>query len=131
MSKQDIIGFSGAGLLTGLVASAFYAAFAEGMLEAAFWFYALNAFLATGASVAAFLAVARVRHTSHHDRAVPAALFVLPALTAGLLIITLGRPLLPQASDASLARYALFLGAAYAGVAAHAIEAKLDKRRAV
>jgi hypothetical protein len=129
VSKQDVIGFSGAGLLTWLAASAFYTAFAEGLLEAAFWFYALNAFLATGAAAMVFHTVARMRLTPAHERLVPAALFVLPGLTIGLLLITAGRPLLPAATDLSLARYALFLFAAYGAVVAHAIEAHLEQRQ--
>jgi hypothetical protein len=129
VSKQDVIGFSGAGLLTWLAASAFYTAFAEGLLEAAFWFYALNAFLATGAAAMVFHTVARMRQTPAHERLVPAALFVLPGLTVGLLLITAGRPLLPAATDLSLARYALFLFAAYGAVVAHAIETRLEMRK--
>ena len=131
VSKQDVIGFSGAGLLTWLVASAFYAAFGEGLLETAFWFYALNAFMATGAASLAFQSVVRVRHTPRHDRLVPAMAFVLPGLTAGLLLLTLGRPLLAQASQASLGRYALFLFACYGAVNAHAFETRFERRTAM
>jgi hypothetical protein len=129
VSKQDVFGFSGAGLLTWLAASAFYTAFAEGLLEAAFWFYALNAFLATGAAAMVVHTVARIRQTSAHDRVVPAALFVLPGLTIGLLLITAGRPLMPAATDLSVARYALFLVATYGAVVAHAVEARLEQRQ--
>jgi hypothetical protein len=112
------------------VASAFYAAFGEGLLETAFWFYALNAFMATGAASLAFQSVVRLRHTPRQDRLIPALAFVLPGLTAGMLLLTFGRPLLVQASPASLGRYALFLFACYGAVVAHALETRFERQTA-
>ena len=130
MSKQDLIGFSGAGLLIWLAASAFYAAFGEGLLEIAFWFYALNAFMATGAAALAFQTVVRLRHTPRRERLLPALAFTLSGLTAGVLLLTFGRPLLQEAHEGGLARYGLFLAACYGAVVAHAIEARFETEAA-
>lgn len=130
MSKQDVIGFSTAGLLTWLTASAFYAAFGEGLLETAFWFYALNAFMATGAAALAFQSVVRLRQTPRHARLQPALIFALPGLTAGMILLTLGRSLLEDASAQSLGRYAIFLFACYGAVVAHGFETRFDRQTA-
>lgn len=48
-SKEDSFYFALAGALVWGAATLFYAAFAGGLIERAFWFYALNAALATAA----------------------------------------------------------------------------------
>jgi hypothetical protein len=128
VSKQDVIGFSIAGLLTWLTASAFYAAFGESLLETAFWFYALNAFMATGAASMAFQSVVRLRQTPRNARLLPALAFALPGLTAGALALTVGRPLLQDASAQSLTRYAIFLLACYGAVVAHGVETRFERQ---
>src|SRR5215217_4917529 len=50
VSKQDGMVFGVAGLLAWTAATAYYAAFGGALIERAFWFYAVNAFLAAGAT---------------------------------------------------------------------------------
>lgn len=128
VSKQDVISFSAAGLLTWLMASAFYAAFGESLLETAFWFYALNAFMATGAAAMAFQSIIRIRQTPRNARLLPALTFALPGLVAGALALTMGRPLLEEASIQSLIRYAIFLAACYGAVVAHGFETRFERQ---
>ncbi len=129
MSKQDLIAFSSAGLLTWLAASAFYAAFGEGLLQIAFWFFALNAFMATGAAALVFVIVARLRRIPRRERLMPALAFALPGAAAALAVMTLGRPLLEQAQVAGLGRYTIFLLACYGAAFAHAVETRFERAK--
>ena len=59
MSKEDSLWFALAGAVVWGAATLFYAAFAGGLIEQAFWFYALNAALAAGAPAFSFHLPAR------------------------------------------------------------------------
>jgi hypothetical protein len=66
--KTGRFGVQGAGLAAWSAATLFYAAFGGGLLESAFWFYALNAFAAAAVVTFAFQAVARLTHTPRRRR---------------------------------------------------------------
>jgi hypothetical protein len=126
VSKQDAFAYSGSGLLTWLLTSTAYAFVGQGLVESPFWFYALIAFLASGAAALTFLLVLRLRKTGLHDRLLPALAFTLPGLAAGWLLMLFGQPLLAQLPGADLGRYALFLFATYIVVVVHGFETRLD-----
>lgn len=127
VSKQDVMIFFGAGLVTWLAATLFYAAFGGAMLEASFWFYAANAFaVATGATLV-FQAVARLRHIPRRQRLFPALAFALPGLL-GLNVVLLNlADLIPGAEPATLGRYGAFLVVLYVAIGASVFERGAQK----
>jgi hypothetical protein len=68
--------------LSGSAATLFYAAFGGGLLESAFWFYAMNAFAAAAVVTFVFQAVARLTHTPR-QATVPMVLYSTPGLVGG------------------------------------------------
>ncbi|MBX3479843.1 MAG: hypothetical protein KF842_05550 [Caulobacter sp.] len=116
MSKEDGLAFVIAGAISWFAVTAFYGAFGGALLESSFWFYVLNAGLATGALLVAFCFTARLRRISRHRRFFPALAFFLPGLIGGLLAISNMDGLLPQLVAGSHGRYAGFMLAAYVAV---------------
>lgn len=123
MSKQDVLVFGVAGAIAWLAVTAFYGAFGGGLLESSFWFYALNAVLATTAMLVAFCFTARLRRISRQRRFFPALAFFLPGLIGGLLAVFNLDSLFPQLEAVSQGRYAGFMLVAYVTV----IGLSLDK----
>ena len=74
MSKRNVCILAGAGLGVWLAATLFYGAFGTELIERAFWFYALNAFLA---------AVFDIGETDHMGRCLT--FRVLPFVSAALM----------------------------------------------
>ncbi|HYE45230.1 MAG TPA: hypothetical protein VEA44_05600, partial [Caulobacter sp.] len=101
MSKEDAFAYGIAGAITWLAVTAFYGAFGGGLLESSFWFYVLNAAMATGAMLAAFCFTARLRRTSRRRRFFPALAFFLPGLIGGVLALFNPDLLFPQLDPAS------------------------------
>ncbi len=130
MSKQDWIGFSGAGAAAWLAVTLFYTAFSGGLLESAFWFYALNAFLAAGAMSAAFYAIGRLRRASAPGLLARIGAFAAPGLIGGVLVLIRYHDIAPAAEPASQGRYGAFLLVSYAAVALQALEFKAAPARA-
>lgn len=122
MSKEDGAVFGFAGLFAWMAASAFYLAFGAGLLEAAFWFYVLNAGLAAGGVVFVFLSVARIRRIPKGRRIAPALIFIAPGLICGATTLINFAGLCPGAQPASVGRYGAFLVFGYALMLASAME---------
>ena len=122
MSKGDVVAFSVAGLVVWALVSLFYAAFGGGLLEAAFWFYALNAFLAAGALLFAFHLVARVTRTSRRRRLQAALTFAWPGIVGGALALANFDSLFAHLDPVSAGRYGAFLTVAYLTVLGSALE---------
>ena len=122
MSKQDGLIFGGAGLGAWLAATLFYAAFGGGVLESAFWFYAINAFLAAAFGTFVFHITARLRHVRHGRRLLPMLAFVAPGLLGGTLVIGQFHVLMPTADPVSIGRYGAFLAVLFTALAASAFE---------
>lgn len=112
-----------AGAITWLAVTAFYGAFGGGLLESSFWFYVLNAAMATGAMLVAFCFTARLRRTSRRHRFFPALAFFLPGLIGGLLAFFNLGSLFPQLHEVSQNRYGAFLLVGYLAL----ITLSLDK----
>ena len=129
MSKQDWIGFLGAGLAAWTAVTLFYAAFSGGLLESAFWFYSLNAFLAAGAMSSAFHATERLRRVSRHDLMAHTFAFVAPGLIGGALLVSRYDAAIPAASPGSAGRYALFVLVCYAAAIAQGLETRRKAAR--
>ncbi|CAN5480755.1 hypothetical protein BH10PSE4_BH10PSE4_13000 [soil metagenome] len=108
MSKQDVIVFAGAGFLAWLAATLFYAAYGDGLLEKAFWFYALNAFGAAALATFVFQATARLRRISRRERLFPAMAFGLPVLVGGELVVANFQRVMSD-DPTSLGRYGAFV----------------------
>ena len=108
MSKLDVAIFSVAGLLAWLAATLFYAAYGGGLLEKAFWFYALNAFAAAAAVTFVFQAAARLRRIPRARRLFPALAFALPVLIGAELVLANFQQLMSD-DPASLGRYGAFM----------------------
>ncbi|NBB16163.1 hypothetical protein GVN21_12415 [Caulobacter sp. SLTY] len=113
MSKGDAFAYGIAGAITWLAVTAFYGAFGGGILESSFWFYVLNAAMATGAMLVAFCFTARLRRTSRRKRFFPALAFFLPGLIGGLLAVFNLDTLFPELEAVSQGRYAAFLVVGY------------------
>lgn len=122
MSKLDGLAFGGTGLAAWSAATLFYAAFGGGLLESAFWFYALNAFAAAATVTFGFQAVARLTHTPRRRRLFPMLLFSTPGLVAGALLIARYGEIMPTSDPASIGRYGAFLAVTYVAVAASLFE---------
>lgn len=123
MSKEDALAFGIAGAISWLAVTAFYGAFGGALLESSFWFYVLNAGLATGAMLIAFCFTARLRRVSRQRRFFPALAFFLPGLIGGLLAVFNLDSLFPQLAAVSQGRYAGFMLVAYVAL----ITLSLDK----
>jgi hypothetical protein len=128
VSKQDVIVFSAVGFTVWLAATLFYAAFGDGVLERAFWFYALNAFAAAGAAAFAFQATARLRRVPRGRRLFPALAFALPGLAGANLVLAHFAALTP-AGPISAGRYGAFVAVILISVGASAFERGSQKAR--
>lgn len=122
MSKLDGLAFGGTGLVAWSLATLFYAAFGGGVLESAFWFYALNAFAAAAAVTFAFQAVARLTRTPRRRRLFPMLMFSTPGLVAGALVVSRYAEVMPTTDPVSAGRYGAFLVVLYVAVAASVFE---------
>lgn len=122
MSKGDVVAFGIAGLSVWAAATLFYAAFGGGLLEAAFWFYALNAFLTAGALLFAFQVVARLTRTPRRRRLPAALAYAAPGLIGSALALAGFESLFPHLDPVSAGRYGAFLAVAYLAVIASAFE---------
>lgn len=122
MSKEDGAVFGFAGLFAWMAATAFYLAFGAGLLEAAFWFYVLNAGLAAAGVVFVFLSIARIRHIPRGRRIAPALIFASPGLICGATTLINFADLCPGALPESVGRYGAFLVFGYAVLLATAME---------
>lgn len=109
MSKEDGLTFGLAGLAAFLVSTAWYAAFGTGLLEKAFWFYAVNAFLVGGAVVFLFHVTSRLRRLPRRHRLPAAAVFAAPGLIGAAIMLALFKDIFPQWDPVSLGRYAAFM----------------------
>jgi hypothetical protein len=122
VSKLDGLAFGGTGLAAWSAATLFYAAFGGGLLESAFWFYALNAFAAAATVTFAFQAVARLTQTPRRRRLFPMILFSTPGLVAGALVVSRYAEVMPAGDPVSIGRYGAFLAVLYVAVAASVFE---------
>jgi hypothetical protein len=122
VSKEDGVVFGFAGLLAWMAATAFYLAFGAGLLEQAFWFYALNAILNAAAVMVVFQSVARLRRTPYGRRVLPALIFATPGLLCGsTTLINFAALAGPGAQPESAGRYGAFLLCGYALLLASAM----------
>ena len=128
MSKLDVAIFAVAGLLAWLAATLFYAAYGGGLLEKAFWFYALNAFLAAAAVTLVFEVAARLRRIPRGRRLYPAMAFGLPILGGADLVLAHFQQLMSD-DPASLGRYGAFMLVLLAGVGSSVSERGPQKAR--
>jgi len=108
VSKLDVAIFSLAGLLAWLAATLFYAAYGGGLLEQAFWFYALNAFAAAAAVTFVFQTAARLRRVPRGRRLFPALAFGMPILVGAELVLANFQKLMSD-DPASQGRYGAFM----------------------
>lgn len=122
MSKEDGLTFGLAGLAAFLVSTAWYAAFGTGLLEKAFWFYAVNAFLVGGAVVFLFHVTSRLRRLRRRHRLLAAAVFAAPGLIGGAIMLALFKDIFPQWDPVSIGRYGAFILVGDALLAGMALE---------
>ena len=128
MSKLDVAIFSAAGLLAWLAATLFYAAYGGGLLEKAFWFYALNAFAAATAVTFVFQAAARLRRIPRCRRLFPALAFGLPILAGADLVVAHFQRLMSD-DPVSQGRYGAFMLVLLVAVGASVFERGPQKAR--
>lgn len=117
--------FGVAGLLAWTAATAYYVAFGGALLERAFWFYAINAFLAAGAAGFLFHAAVLVTRTPRRRKPLAAAAFIAPGLVLGGLLLAFLTDIFPHLEPVSIGRYGAFLFVGYALVAGAAFEREL------
>ncbi|MDO8900846.1 MAG: DUF5367 family protein [Phenylobacterium sp.] len=122
MSKEDSFWFAVAGAVVWLAATLFYAAFAGGLIEQAFWFYTLNAALVASAIAFFFHLTARLRRLPQRWRAPAALAFGVPGLAGSILVLALFDTLMPELPPESLGRYGAFVVVAYGVLALLALE---------
>jgi hypothetical protein len=122
VSKEDCLAYGIAGAIAWFAVTAFYGAFGGGLLESSFWFYALNAVLATAALLVVFCFTARLRRTPRSKRVFPALAFFLPGLIGGLMAFFNMDVVFPQLQAVSQGRYGAFLLVGYAALIALAFE---------
>ena len=128
MSKLDVAIFSVGGLLAWLAATLFYAAYGGGLLEKAFWFYALNAFAAAAAVTFVFEVAARLRRIPRGRRLFPALAFGMPILAGADLVLAHFQQLMSD-DPASLGRYGAFMLVLLVAVGASVFERGPQKAR--
>lgn len=114
--------FSIAGLAVWAAATLFYAAFGGGLLESAFWFYALNAFLAAGAFTFVFQLTAKVTRTPRRRRLNAALVFAAPGVVGAASALLQFHSLFAGLENVSIGRYGAFLVVGYLAVFASALE---------
>lgn len=122
VSKEDGFYLALSGALVWGAATLFYAAFAGGLIEQAFWFYALNAALATAALTFFFHVTARLRHLSQRRRPLAAITFTAPGVFGAALVILNFQALMPHLPPESLGRYGAFVVVAYSALLALCLE---------
>lgn len=122
MSKEDSFWFAIAGAVVWLASTLFYAAFAGGLIERAFWFYTLNAALVAAAIAFFFHVTARLRRLPQRRRGPAALAFSAPGLAGSILVLALFDTLLPDLPPESLGRYGAFVVVAYGVLAVLALE---------
>lgn len=122
MSKGDSFYFALAGSLVWGAATLFYAAFAGGLIERAFWFYALNAALATAALTFFFHITARLRHLPARRRPLAALTFSAPGVLGSTVVILNFQALMGGLPPESLGRYGAFVVVAYSALLALCLE---------
>lgn len=108
VSKLDVAIFAAAGLLAWLAATLFYAAYGGGLLEKAFWFYAVNAFAAAAATTFVFVLATRLRRIPRAARLFPALAFGLPILAGADLVLANFEKLISD-DPVSIGRYGAFI----------------------
>jgi len=128
VSKLDAAIFGLAGLLAWLAATLFYAAYGGGLLEKAFWFYALNAFAAAATATFVFQVAARLRRIPRARRLFPALAFGLPILAGADLVLVHFQKLMSD-DPASLGRYGAFMLVLLVSVGASVFERGPQKAR--
>jgi hypothetical protein len=122
VSKGDGIAFGAAGVAAWMLATAFYVAFGGSLLERAFWFYALNAFLIAAGYGLLFVAVARLRRVPCRRRSLPALVFAAPGVVGAAVVLSNFGQLFPDLSPASLGRYGAYLFVGFAALTLLALE---------
>lgn len=122
MSKQDGIWFGLVGALVWGAATAFYIAFARGVIEQAFWFYALNAVLVAAATAMFFQLTARLRHLSRRRRVSAALAYSAPGILGACALALNFARLAPHLPPESLGRYATLVIVAYGVLIAQSLE---------
>ena len=122
MSKEDSFWFAVAGAVVWGAATLFYAAFAGGLIEQAFWFYVLNAALVASAIGFFFHLTVRLRRLSQRWRAPAALAFSAPGLAGSIVVMALFESLMPDLPPESLGRYGAFVVVAYGVLALLALE---------
>jgi len=122
VSKEDSFYFALAGALVWGAATLFYAAFAGGLIERAFWFYALNAALATAALTFFFHVTARLRHLPARRRPLAALTFAAPGVLGATVVILNFQALMSGLPPESLGRYGAFVVVAYSALLALCLE---------
>lgn len=122
MSKEDSFWFAVAGAVVWSAATLFYAAFAGGLIEQAFWFYALNAALVAIAIAFFFHLTARLRRLPQRRRTPAALAFSAPGLVGSILVMALFDSLMPDLPPESLGRYGALVVVAYGALAVLALE---------
>jgi hypothetical protein len=128
VSKLDVAIFAVAGLLAWLAATLFYAAYGGGLLEKAFWFYAVNAFAAAAAVTFMFQIAARLRRIPRNGRLFPAMAFGLPILAGADLILVHFEKLISD-DPVSIGRYGAFMLVLLVSIAASIFERAPQKAR--
>lgn len=122
MSKQDGLWFGAAGALVWGAATLFYVAFARGVIEQGFWFYALNAVLVAAATAMFFQLTARLRHLPRRRRVIAALVYAAPGVLGACALAVNFARLLPSMPPESVGRYATLVLLAYAVLIAQALE---------
>jgi hypothetical protein len=128
VSKLDAAIFGLAGLLAWLAATLFYAAYGNGLIEQAFWFYALNAFAAAAAVTFVFQATARLRRIPRGRRLFPALAYGMPILAGADLVLANFQKLMSD-DPASQGRYGAFMLVLLFAVGASVFERGPQKAR--
>src|SRR3569623_1980347 len=118
----DGIAFGATGVAAWLLVTAFYAAFGGALLESAFWFYALNAFLIAAGYGLLFVVVAKLRRVPCRKRGLPALVFALPGVVGTAWVISNFGQLFPGLGHASLGRYGAYLFVGFAALTLLALE---------
>jgi hypothetical protein len=108
VSKLDGLAFGGMGLAVWSAATLFYAAFGGGLLESAFWFYALNAFAAAATVTFAFPGGGAADAYAAPPPAVPDDPVLDPGPRGRRLVIARYAEVMPR-RPISIGRYGAFL----------------------
>lgn len=130
MTYRTLGVFALAGAIAWTGSTLFYAAFGAGMIERAFWFYAVNAVVTGVVLTVLFHALTKALRVDRHAMLAPALAFAAPGLLLSIALAPGALSLFANAEPETAGRYGAYLFFAYMVVLAAAVTPAPKLKRA-